>query len=159
MHAPHSIAVAVCLALADSASAQTADPPRFVERAPLPRLPIEHTFARAGNADHIAWYARPSVDTKTTGGYIGGTRLFGNRIFARGLSASAGATTNGTYGTDYTGFLGLAGRVFLRESNDPSRGADIAQNYRTEGPEVPDVVAAQPIRRAREARRADLERK
>jgi len=148
---------AATLLLAGTAWAQSES--RFVERAPLPRVPIEHTMARAGNADRVARFARPSVDTNIAGGYIGGNRLLGNRILARGYSASVGATTNGTYGTDYTGVFGLAGRVFLRESEDPSRGADVAKNYRTGGPEVPDVVAAQPIRKARLEKDADHEKK
>jgi len=112
------------------------------------RLQPVHHLLRIGDADR-----------HTTGGYIGGTRLFGNRSFARGDAAPAGPVTNSTYGTDSTGLRGRPGRVFLRESNDPSRGADVARNYRTDGPHVPDVVAALPLRKARMEKNADLERK
>ena len=151
-----STAIACTLALAANAFGQES---RFAERAPEPRRPIEHTMERAGNPDSISRFARPSVDRNTAGGYIGGTRLFGNRIFARGAAASVGPIENGIYGTDYTGVRGLAGRVFLRESADPSRGADVARNYRTEGPHVPDVIAALPLRKARMEKNADLGKK
>ena len=141
------------------ATAAFAEEPRFAERTPLPRYPAEHTMARAGNADQVAWYARPSVERTTSGGYIGGTRLFGNQLFSRGYSAPTGPITNGTFGTDHTGLRGLPRRVFLRESTDPSRGADIARNYRTDGPEVPDPVAAQPLRKAKQESAEHRERK
>ena len=153
---PYTLAaLALCLASAGSASGQ-ASGTRFAERLPLPRSPVEHTMERAGNADSVARYARPTSDRNTAGGYIGGTRLIGNGLFARGSAAPAGATVHGTDGTDYTGLRGLAGRVFLRESADPSRGTDAARKYRTEGPQVPDAFNLRPLRNAKLEKDADL---
>src|SRR4051794_33343753 len=105
--------------LAPVASAQE----RFVERTPAQTLPQPHTMSRAGNSASVAWWAAPSVGRHDRGG----------NVF-------------GTFGLDFAGKF--PGRVFRPESADPSRGAPIANGYRTDGPHVPDIFAARPLRKA-----------
>lgn len=135
----------VCLS-SPVASAQ--DGTRFVERAPLPKLPPEHTTERAGNAGAVAPWAIPGVTRFEAGGYVGGGSLRGNNVFARGRAATTGAPEVGTFGWDFVGFKLRPGRVFLAPSADPSGGASIARGYRAEGPHVPDVISLRPYRRA-----------
>ena len=105
---------------------------------------------RAGNARNIAPWAVPSVTRFDAGGYIGGGSLRGNTAMA------TGQITEGTYGTDFTGFRMRMGRVFLAPSADPSAGASIARNYRTDGPRVPDVFAIRPFRKAILEKKEDI---
>ena len=144
------------VALTPAASAQE----RFVERTPSQIFPQPHTMSRAGNSASVAWWATPSVGRFDTGGYVGGAKLFGSGLFSRGASAATGPTTDGTFGLDFTGFRTRPGRVFLASSPDPSRGTPIANGYRTDGPHVPDVFAARPLRKAiLEKKEAKEERK
>ena len=113
------VALVACVALASAASAQE----RFVERTPPQLFPQPHTMSRAGNSASVAWWATPGVGR-----------------------CDAGGTVGGTFGLDFVGKR--PGRVFLSPSADPSRGTPIANNYRTDGPHVPDVFAARPLRKA-----------
>ena len=132
------------LFVASIASAQD----RFVERAPVPRKPQDHTMQRAGQPRNIAPWAVPSVTRFEAGGYIGGGSLHGNAILAKGTTAATGPLSDGTFGTDFAGFRLRMGRVFLAPSADPSAGPSLARSYRTDGPHVPDVFAIRPFRKA-----------
>ena len=113
------VALVAGLVFASPAFAQE----RFVERTPPQFFPQPHTMSRAGNSASVAWWATPSVGRFDGGGTVGGT-----------------------FGLDFVGKR--PGRVFLSPSADPSRGTPIANNYRTDGPHVPDVFAARPLRKA-----------
>ncbi len=140
-----SFAVAVILcAVSSSAFGQE----RFVERTPQRRTPIPHTMERAGNPDGVRQHATPSFPVEDVGGYIGGARLRGNHIFARGAGAVTGAPQDGTFGTDYAGLKTRPNRVFLAPSYDPSIGPSVARSYRTDGPQVTDVFSQRPLRKA-----------
>ena len=121
---------------------------RFVERTPYPHKPVLHTMDRAGKPTYVSRFAVPSVTAKEVGGYVGGGRLHGNRIFAKGAAAATGPVFDGTYGTDYAGLHVRPGRVFLARSYDPSVGPTIARSYRTDGHHPPDVFALRPLRKA-----------
>jgi len=102
-----------------------------------------HTQQRAGHADCVAWWARPGVGPKQAGGYVGGGCLF--RGGPRGPE-------DGTWGWDYVGKGKYPGRIFLgwcacgvRKPSGP---------YKTDGPEVVDVFAIKPIKRAVERHHA-----
>jgi len=138
------IAAMMLCAITGSAFAQE----RFVERAPQRRTPIPHTMERAGHPYSVRAHSIPSVPPAVVGGYIGGARLFGNHIFARGAGASVGAIEHGTYGVDYAGIQTRPGRVFLAPSYDPSIGPSIARSYRTDGPQVTDIFSLRPVRKA-----------
>lgn len=142
----YSWALAASALAIGSSAAQ--DGERFVERTPLPHRPIENTQQRAGNPAAVARWAVPGVSPHETGGYVGGQRLSHNSALSKGYGAATGPTQTGTFGWDFAGFAMRPGRVFLRESADPSRGKSIARAYRTDGPRVPDPVAARPLRRA-----------
>lgn len=137
-------AIPVVLVTAASASAQD----RFVERAPLPRHPPEHTDARAGATMPVAPWAIPGVTRFEAGGYVGGGSLRGNRALARGPYTAPGPTQTGTFGWDFAGFRMRPGRVFLAASADPAAGPPVARNYRTDGPHVLDVFSLRPFRKA-----------
>ena len=145
--------VVVCGLCGSSATAQE----RFVERTPLPRTHTVHTMARVGNPIGVSPHATPSVTLRDVGGYIGGGRLHGNNVFARGAGAAMGPVADGVFGTDYAGVKVRPGRVFLGASPDPSAGHPFARGYRTDGPHVTDVFALRPFRKAlfesRDARR------
>lgn len=113
------IVAAVCAALVTPSLAQE----RFVERAPLPLVPQPHTMTRAGNSSSVAWWATPGVGKRDRGGSV-----------------------FGTFGTDYA--LKFPRLVFRPEPADPSRGLPLASGYRTDGPHVPDIFAARPLRKA-----------
>jgi len=119
--------------------AVAADPDRFVERTPLPKHPPDHTPERAGLICPVARYAVPGVSRYEAGGYVGGGALF--RGGGRG-------PCDGTFGWDYVGFGWRPGRVFLGWLNDRPGQSALARKYATDGPRVPDVIAAQPVRRA-----------
>ena len=101
------------------------EPKRFVERTPTVKFPAQHTDERAGNPAGVSRWA---VLTPTPG--------------------TAGGSVNGTYGTDHVGPLRRYGRLFRAPSADPSRGASIADNYRTDAAPVRDVFALRPFRTA-----------
>ncbi len=134
----------VVSSLGSSAFAQE----RFVERTPLPWHPAGHTMERAGNPTLVKAHAVPSMTARDAGGYIGGGKLFGNRVFAKGSTAATGPVANGTFGTDYAGFHVRPNRVFLAASYDPSIGPTIARAYRTDGHYPPDIFALRPFRKA-----------
>ena len=121
---------------------------RFVERTPLPKNPVPHTLERAGNPAGVSRFAIPSVTSRDVGGYVGGGKLIGNNVFAKGSSAATGPVMDGTFGTDYAGFKVRPNRVFLAASPDPSVGSTVARAYRTDGPHVPDVFSLRPFRKA-----------
>lgn len=131
---------------------------RLVSRTPRPLWPAPHTMERAGYPQQLARCTAPSVTRYDQAGYIGGARLFqNNSLLARGPGAVTGPTQDGTFGTDFAGFRGHMGRVFLAPSNDPSRGYPISWNYRAEGPRVTDVFAQRPLRKAILEKREDIE--
>lgn len=139
----------VCWAVG-TASAQ--DGERFAERTP-PRPPVAHTQAQSGYSGSVAWWAVPGVSRYEAGGYVGGARVGHNNALAKGVGAATGPLQDGTFGWDFVGFHVRPGRVFLRPSADPSRGREISRLYRTDGPKVPDPIAAQPFNKAvREAK-------
>lgn len=151
-----SFAVAVILC---TVSGTAIGQERFVERTPQRRSPIPHTMESAGNPNCVKARATPSFPVEDVGGYIGGARLHGNHVFARGAGAATGAPLDGTYGTDYAGLKTRPNRVFLASSYDPSIGPTIARAYRTDGPQVTDVFALRPLRKAvLEAREAGHEK-
>lgn len=132
---------------------------RFVERAPLPKKPIDHSMARAGNPRNIAWWAQPSVGKHNATGYIGGGSLKGNALLAKGPFSATGPTDTGTFGSDFAGFRLRMGRVFLAPSADPAHGPSIARAYRMDGPHVPDVFALRPVRKAVLEKKEDMEKR
>ena len=129
------------------------DGERFVERTP-PRKPIAHTQEQSGYSGSIAKWAIPGVSPHEAGGYVGGARVSHNNALAKNTMV-AGPVADGTFGWDYAGWKQRTGRIFLRESADPSRGREFNRLYRTDYPfKVPDVIAAQPFNKAvREAKR------
>jgi hypothetical protein len=142
--------VATLVALS-STTALAGDHPllqRIAERAPLPRTPVEHSAQRAGYPQSVKPHSVPSVTRFDYGGYVGGGQLLHNNLLARGPGSATGPIHDGTFGTDFGGFRGHLGRVFLAPSDDPSRGPAIARNYRTDGPRVTDVFALRPLRKA-----------
>jgi hypothetical protein len=151
-----TLAVAACAVAAGGAFAHDGelldkssdrDRERFVERT-QPRRPVEYTQQRAGNPSRVAWWAVPGVSPHEAGGYIGGSRLSHNNALKKGEWVAPGPITNGTYGWDFVGFGIRPGRVFLRETVDPSRGPQINREYRTDGPRPPDPIALRPLRKA-----------
>jgi hypothetical protein len=88
------------------------------------------------------------VTARDVGGYVGGGRLRGNNVIARGAGAASGPVADGVFGTDYAGLKVRPGRVFLGASADPSAGQPFARGYRTDGPHVPDVFSLKPFRKA-----------
>jgi hypothetical protein len=130
---------------------------RFVERTPLPHRPPVHSMARAGNPVGVSCLAVPSVTARDVGGYVGGAKLLGNHIFAKGAGVATGPLADGTFGTDYAGLTVRPNRVFLAPSYDPSVGPTVARSYRTDGPHVPDVLALRPFRKAILEKKEDAE--
>jgi hypothetical protein len=121
---------------------------RFVQRAPCPRNPPEHSMERAGYPQSVKSHAVPSVTRYDHAGYIGGASVCNNCLRARGPGSATGPVTTGTFGTDYGGVHAHLGRVFLAPSYDPSCGHPIYLSYRAEGPRVPDPLALRPFRNA-----------
>lgn len=138
--------VAGVLALSGAASGQ--DGERFVERTPPRHIPPHNTQQRAGYPYHLAPWAVPGVSRYEAGGYVGGERLTHNSALTKGHGVVTGPTRDGTFGWDFAGFHIRPGRVFLRSSDDPSRGRNYARGYRTDGPRVPDPLALRPLRKA-----------
>jgi hypothetical protein len=121
---------------------------RFVERTPLPRTQPVHSMEGAGFPTNVSPHAIPSVTARDVGGYVGGGKLFGHSVLARGPLAATGPLADGVYGTDYAGLKVRPNRVFLAASPDPARGPAFARGYRTDGPHVPDVFSLRPFRKA-----------
>ncbi len=136
--------------LITTAPATAQERKRFVERTPMPHQPAVQTMERAGYPQSIKPHAIPSVTAHDAGGYIGGAKLHGNRIFAKGTGACApsGPLQDGTYGTDYVGIKQRLGRVFLASSQDPSAGPAIARSYSTVTPPIVDIFNLRPLRNA-----------
>jgi hypothetical protein len=107
-----------------------------VSRAADPPAPSGcHTHQRAGTTG-IAWYALPGLSPKETGGYVGGGCL---------VRGGPRGPEDGTWGWDYVGKGKHAGRIFLGWCGCRFKPAG---PYKTDGPEVPDVFAVKPIKRA-----------
>ncbi|MFM8271641.1 MAG: hypothetical protein ACKODX_04820 [Gemmata sp.] len=144
----------------NSPSARADDRPllqRIVERTPCPRIPLEHSMARAGYPLAVSPHAVPSLTRFDNAGYIGGGSLKGNDLLARGPGSATGPVCDGTFGTDFTGFRQHLGRVFLAPSVDPSRGPSFQKLYNADGPRVVDVLALRPLRKAVLEKREDSE--
>lgn len=146
-----SIGIGIVFLAVGPAAAQ--DGERFVERT-FPRRPIAHTQEQSGYSSSVARWAIPGVSPHEAGGYVGGARVSHNSALAK-YTTTTGPLTDGTFGWDYIGPHQRTGRLFLRESADPSRGREFNRLYRTDYPvKVPDVIAAQPFNKAvREAKR------
>lgn len=133
---------------------------RFVQRAPQPRRPVDHSMERAGYPQSVRPHAQSSVSKHDNSGYIGGARVTHNNVVhGRGPGAVTGPIRDGVYGTDWTGFREHMGRVFLRPSADPSRANYFYRGYSAEGPRVTDVFALRPLRKAVLEKREDQEKK
>jgi hypothetical protein len=130
---------------------------RFVQRAPLPRQPQEHSAERAGYPLAVRAHAVPSVTQFDAGGYIGGASLRNNCLRAHGPGSATGPLQDGTYGTDYVGCRQHLSRVFLAPSTDPSAARPIYLRYRAEGPRIPDPFALLAFRKAVFAAREEAE--
>jgi len=107
----------------------------------------QHTQCRAGNADQVTWHAVPGLSMKASGGWVGGGRL------CQGVGRTS---CEGTWGWDYIGKGWYPGRVFLHWSPSCARQPK-AGRYKVDGPEVPDIFAVKPIKRAIEKRHAKEE--
>lgn len=149
------LSFAVPVARADDVSYTRLE--RWAMRAPLPRVPPEHSAARAGNPLSVKPHAVPSVTRFDHGGYVGGARVCGNNLCASGPGSATGPIYDGTFATDFGGFRAHLGRVFLAPSADPSRGEPIYKRYNADGPRVLDVFALRPLRKAVLEAREDAE--
>jgi hypothetical protein len=108
------------LVLAPFAAAQD----RYAERTGTHHIPKEHTAERAG-IDRPVNHVQPSITSHTTLGYVNGA----------------------TFGSDYVGLVRWPSRVF--PGLWPSRPKSFSDKYATDSHvHIPDVIAAQPIRRA-----------
>ena len=115
---------------------------RYAERAPLPKRPGDHTPERAGTVDVVSARAKPTLTSHYTTGYVGGGGL------ARSNPRSTGCVTDGTFGWDYTLFSRRPGRIFLGFLGNKPHQPTFQPKYNTDGPEVEDVVAKQPFKKA-----------
>jgi hypothetical protein len=100
----------------------------------------DHTFARAGQSNVVAPWARPTRTPKEAPGYVGGGRPF------PGWSGAGRKPLDGTFGYDFVGYGLYPDRVFLGwygPEAGPSGGP-----YRTDGPRVFDIFSVRPLRRA-----------
>lgn len=127
-----TLAAFVCLA---SVGRADEDPThRFPSRA-------VHTHQRAGNPLDVKPHAVMARNHLWTGGYVGGGRL---AIFPR-KPDGRNLEVDGTWGWDYVGYR-RPGHVFLDwwhgRKHEPSMGT-----YRTDGPHIPDPIAAHPIQK------------
>ena len=153
------LALAGVTSFALCASSRADDRPllqRIAERAPVPRVNIEHSAERAGYPLNVKRHAVPSVTRFDQGGYVGGGSLRNNSLIARGPGSAVGPTQDGTYGTDFGGFRAHLGRVFLA-SSDSSYGHPAYLSYRTDGPRIVDVFAIRPLRNGILAKREAAE--
>jgi hypothetical protein len=112
---------------------------------PRPEHPsphLEHTHARAGNPQCVAWYAVPGRTHKYGTGYVGGSCL--------GRKGEPRHADEGIWGWDYIGCGWYPGRVFLNWCH--CRRQPPAGPYKVDGPHVPDIFAIHPLRRIVEAK-------
>jgi hypothetical protein len=84
---------------------------------------------RAGNSDHIAWYARPSDTGRYVGYYVGGGKPW--HILGQNRNRE-----DGTWGWDYRGFC-WPSRIML-DWYHGSRYLGGQGAYRTDGPRILD---------------------
>lgn len=97
--------------------------PGDVDRGDCP--PLRYRIAdckRAGNPHRVAKWARCSVDDKYSSWFVGG-----GAAFFRGKGRQS---SDGTWGTDYSGLFGHA-NVWLKYTRDRKQGGEGA--YRTDG--------------------------
>jgi hypothetical protein len=100
----------------------------------------DHTFARAGQSNVVAPWARPTRTPKEAPGYVGGGRPF------PAWSGEGRGPLDGTFGYDFVGYGLYPGRVFLGWYG-PEAGPP-GGPYRTDGPRVFDIFSVHPVRRA-----------
>jgi hypothetical protein len=102
--------------------------------------PDATSHERAGFPQEVKPHAMPANSPHSTGGYVGGGRL------AFPKKQDGRQAYEGTWGWDYVGFGRRPGRVFLDfwhgRKHEPAVGT-----YETDGPEVPDPIAARPIQK------------
>jgi hypothetical protein len=120
------ILVAILLAAAGSARAQT--------------TAADHTFARAGQSNVVAPWARPTRTPKEALGYVGGGRPF------PAWSGEGRGLLDGTFAYDFVGYGLYPNRVFLGWYG-PETGRP-GGPYQTDGPHVFDIFSVRPVRRA-----------
>jgi hypothetical protein len=94
----------------------------------------KQTLARAGHPERVAWYAKPSETPRFCSYPVGG----GCAFKCKGEPRYPG---EGTWGWDYCGSKCLPIRVALKWWHG-RRYQGGEGDYRTDGPEVPDVPAA-----------------
>ena len=100
----------------------------------------DHTFARAGQSNVVAPWARPTRTPKEVPGYVGGGRPF------PAWGGEGRGPLDGTFGYDFVGYGFYPNRVFLGwygPEAGPTGGP-----YRTDGPRVFDIFSVRPVRRA-----------
>ena len=109
---------------------------RFVERTFTPIIPYEHTAENAG-IDRTPKHTQPSVTKSNALGYVNDT----------------------TFGMDYALFGRWPSRVFPGLWPEGRKSASFANQYATDGRfHVPDILAAQPFRRAVKEAKAEEKR-
>jgi hypothetical protein len=118
--------LATALLAASSASAQT--------------TAADHTFARAGQSNVVAPWARPTRAPKEAPGYVGGGRAF------PAWSGEGRGPLDGTFGYDFVGYGLYPNRVFLGWYG-PAAGPP-GGPYNTDGPRVFDIFSVRPVQRA-----------
>lgn len=101
------------------------------------RYKASHTFARAGDPQCISPHAEPSYTGVDNGYTVGGGSL-------RHLGGHPRCPEEGTWGWDYVGGH-LPRHVFLQWNHGRRVQAGTGA-YKTDGPEVPDIFAAKPLR-------------
>jgi hypothetical protein len=109
-------------------------------RASAQTTAADHTFARAGQSNVGAPWARPTRTPKEAPGYVGGGRPF------PASAAEGRGPLDGTFGYDFVGYGLYPNRVFLGWYG-PQAGPP-GGPYRTDGPRVFDIFSAHPVRRA-----------
>lgn len=129
---------------------------RFAARGPLPIFAqaVDNSIARAGNPLEVRKHALPSLTQFDQGGYVGGVTPVYRNVFTRGYTSAAVplTPTGGTFATDFGGFGGYAGRVFLSPSGPGAVGpfvlAPYTNKYRTETIRLTDIGTLRPFRKA-----------
>ena len=97
----------------------------------------DHTFARSGMSNTIAWWARPGRTAKEAPGIVGGSKALGGD--------GPFVPKEGVFGYDYVGY-GLMRRIFLGWRHSPN--APPPGPYRMDGPQFFDPLSIRPVRRA-----------
>jgi hypothetical protein len=97
----------------------------------------DHTFARSGMSNTVAWWARPGRTSKHAPGIVGGSKTLGGE--------GPFLPAQGVFGYDYVGF-GLYRRVFLGWRHSPF--APPPGPYQIDGPQFYDPLSIRPVRRA-----------